>query len=393
MNRQWRQALPPLNVITITACICYLLTYWIDLLCIHLSVAVPEAVGETRIIFLSFLSALYAYYRVRYFHPFYNSKYWQWLCLSPWSVDKPLPQGPVHLIWTDFMLLAVLVLLAYANIPFYALSPIVAFLVVYLLIIVLTFQAEQATFLILFFSLAPLTFYPFTNWYSAVLMLAILYIICYAGLYQSLKEFPWNTKYWKINIVDEYKKQAIIQRVLGWPFKFLNIYDAPRVSCLEAFILSLLLTWWLHAISRFFSGAPVFPLFVILTINVAIFRWGPYVAGAYFPPISLMGRIFTGRLIIPKYDIVFTAPICILLAGTVLPLVLHRQGLDAVWNFEICFFLVFFLAFSLPPTLKKWRLTGAYRIGRSAQLSKPKPQSSADQKIVEFFSAKFESSK
>lgn len=387
MKRQWRQLLPPLYI-TAILCTVYLLTYLIDLLIIRLNIPTLDFVGNIRIIILAAASVLYGYYRVRFFHPFYNSKYFQWLCLSPWSIDKPLLQGPVHLTWVDLAMLALLTLLAYSNISSLAPVPVITFLIVYLVMIFLSFQDEQIAFTILFFFLAPFVLYPFTNLYVAILVLILLYAFCCAGFYRSLKNFPWNTKYWRIDAVEEFKKQAIRQNVIGWPFRFLNIYETSRISYFGAFLLSLLLTWWGHVI-RWALGEPhTFGLLVLLALFVAMFRTIAYVT-IQRPPISLMGRIFTGHLIIPQYDKIYIAPISILLVGIALPLVLHSYGLSKVWNVEICCFLIFFLAFSLPPTLKDWRLTGAYRIGRYVQSFRPRPPNPLDQVLAEFFSAKF----
>jgi hypothetical protein len=254
----------------------------------------------------------------------------------------------------------------------------------------LTFQAEQIVFIVLLLFLAPLVFYPFGNLYVAILVLIFLYFLCYAGFRGFLREFPWNTQYWRVDAIKEYRQQAVKQ--LGWPFKFLKIYDDTGISFFGAFLSSLLLTWWLHVIRWFISEPYLFILLVLLAFYVAFLRIAVY-GGAHRPPISLMGRIFTGRLIIPRYDKIFIAPICILLAGIPLPFVLYLCGVATVWNFEICFFLIFFLAFSLPPTFNKWRLTGAYRIGRRVQRLRPRPPNPQGQAMVEFFSAKFKSTK
>ncbi len=389
MKQHWRQVLPP-RFIIVLLCTAYLLTYLMDLYIIRLGVPVPKDIGRIRVPFLVFASALYGYYRVRAFHPFYNSKYWQWLCLTPWSMDKPLPQGPVHLIWVDLVILTFLTLLAYFNLSFAAPVPVIIFLVVYLIMICITFEAEQGFFAVLFLFLAPFVVYPFANQYVAVLVLIFLYVLCYAGFRRFLRGFPWNTKYWKADTVKELREQAVRQRVIGWPFRFLNVYETHRISVSEAFLLSVLLTWWVHVIRWVICEPYDLGLLVILALLVAFFRTLIY-AGVHRPPISLLGRIFTGHLIIPKYDKIYIAPICILLVGKLLPVALLRFGLDPVWNFELSFFLIFLLAFSLPPKLKEWRLTGAYRIGRHVQSIQPRSPSPQDQALTTFFSAKFKS--
>jgi len=385
MKRNWRSVLPPRHIVLI-CCVAYLLTYLVDLYFIYLGLSEIKEIGAIRMHILVVASAFYALYRVLNFHPFYSRKYREWLCLTPWSIEKPLPKGPIHLIWADLITLVPLTILAYSNFSTAVLVPFIVFLSVYLVMICITFVADRASLVVLCLFLAPFTIYPFANRYFAALVLMLIYIICRVGLRQFFRGFPWNTKYWKAD--KELREQAIRQRVIGWPFKYLNVYGTYEISILGAFILSLLLTWWLHV----FFGDPLFiGLSIMLSFYIAFSRAVIY-AGIYRPPISLLGRIFTGRLIIPRYDKIFIAPICILLAGTLLPFYLHRLGLGAVWNFELSFFLIFFLAFSLPPNLREWRLTGAHRISRHVQKIQPRPVTPKNQAIAEFFSNIFKSS-
>ncbi|MHC4083754.1 MAG: hypothetical protein ACYSWZ_03785 [Planctomycetota bacterium] len=392
MKQNWRPILPR-RLITIILCTAYLLTYLLDLYIIYLDIPVPKNIGAIRMPLLVIASALYGYYRVRAFHPFYSRKYREWLCLIPWSVDKPLLQGPVHLIWADLITLVPLTVLAYSNYSISAPVPVIVFLSVYLVMICITFVADRASLVVLCLFLAPFTFYPFANRYFAVLVLIVIYIICWVVLHQFLRGFPWNTKYWKADMVKELREKAISQRVIGWPFRYLNIYEASGISVFGAFVLSLLLTWWLHVIFWIAGGPHLFiGLLIMLPICVALFRAIIY-AGIYRPPISLLGRIFTGRLIIPGYDMIFIAPIYILLAGTLLPFALGLLGVNLTLIIEISFFMIFFLAFSLPPNLREWRLTGAHRISRHVQKIPPRPVTPQNQAIVTFFSRKFKSSK
>jgi hypothetical protein len=374
-------------------CAVYILTYLVDLLFfIYLGLPEIKEIGGIRMPFVVIFSALYGYYRVRSFHPFYSRKYREWLCLTPWSIEKPLPRGPIHLVWADLITLVPLTILAYSNFSTAVLVPFIVFLSVYLVMISITFVADRASLVVLCLFLVPFTFYPFANRYFAVLVLILLYIICWIGLHQFLSDFPWNTRYWKADPVKELREQAIRRRVIGWPFRYLNVYGTYEISILGAFILSLLLTWWLHVIPGVFDYLYFsVSLFVMLVIYVALFRTGAY-GGIYRPPISLLGRIFTGRLIIPRYDKIYIAPICILLAGVVLPLGLLKMGYSGTWIFELSFFLMFFLALSLPPSLREWRLTGAHRISRHVQKIQPRPVTPKNQAIAEFFSNIFRSS-
>jgi hypothetical protein len=385
MRQSRRTIVPPL--IAGVFFLAYLLTYSIDVYLLRLGASVPEGIAKIRVMFLAFGSFLYAFYRVRASHLFHDAGYCRWLCLTPWSIDKPLPLEPVHPVRSDFAALTVLALLAYVNVPSLAPVPIVIFIGVYLVIHWLTLGAQQVRLLVISLFLVPFAIYPFRNPYIAAIVLVALYALCYIGLRSFLRDFPWNTKYWKADLVQELRKQAIRQRVIGWPFKFLNVYEAPGISVRTALVLTVLLTWWLHVIRWTVDKPYHLALLLLFACLAALVRTMTYI-GTYWPPTSLLGRICTGRLIIPQYDKVFLAPICVLLAGTLLPFALVRAGMNPVWSFELSFFSALFLALSLPPKLRDWRLTGPYRIPANVQSGQPRRADPREQTLSELFSDK-----
>jgi hypothetical protein len=348
----------------------------------------PHEILNLRLYLLGFISALHGVYRVMAFHPFYNSQYRKWLCITPWSWDKPLPQGPVHLIWTDALTLGVLSLLAYSNIPELSAVPIVAFLAAYLVLVNVTLQGE----LVLTLLFAPLVVYPLADVFFAGFVLVGLYVIARMGLHRYFKDFPWSTDYWKADLIEEMRKNAIRQNVIGWPFKFLRIFDAPGVSVRTALCVSLMAVWWVHVLCWWAGESSDLGLLAFGGAALAIFRTAIY-AGSYRPPVNLFGRVATGRLIIPRYDKIFVAPVCIVLAATLLPAALSAAGLDKAWAFKGSIFLVLFLTLALPPALKSWALTGAHRVGRQAQSVRPRQPSPQDQKIGEFFSERLKAAR
>ena len=54
-----------------------------------------------RMVLLGGAAGVYAFYRLCRFHPALNRRYSDWLKLSPWTADKPLPLGPIHPVWQD----------------------------------------------------------------------------------------------------------------------------------------------------------------------------------------------------------------------------------------------------------------------------------------------------
>jgi hypothetical protein len=82
----------------------------------------------------------------------------------------------------------------------------------------------------------------------------------------------------------------------------------------------------------------------------------------YAPPISVLGRIATGRLVISGYDIVLLAPIATLIVGYALPEVLTAFGMHLSIMYPISSSVVAWLALALPPARETWQLTGHHRI-------------------------------
>jgi len=248
--------------------------------------------------------------------------------------------------------------------------PLFIFAASYLLMVNITFRSRQAAYIVLALFLVPLTLGPYSTPLVPIAVLGGLYILAMAGLYQYFRRFPWSTEYWTGDQLEEMKRTALKQNVLGWPFKFLSVCDAPGVSIQMSLVAGLMAVWWTHLLSRRFGFELGFAV-PVCSFYVALFRLARYI-GFHRSPISLLGRISTGRLIIPQHDKVFLAPLCVLLCGTALPVVLYLAGLKVEWVLKGSVFLVVFLGLALPPTMKEWQLTGAHRLRRAAMTIGPK---------------------
>src|ERR1051325_10631744 len=70
---------------------------------------IPEAVFDVpelrnlRSLILGIAAASFAIFRLGRFHPACNHAYATWLKSSPWTPNKSLPFGPLHLVWQDFV--------------------------------------------------------------------------------------------------------------------------------------------------------------------------------------------------------------------------------------------------------------------------------------------------
>jgi hypothetical protein len=86
-----------------------------------------------------------------------------------------------------------------------------------------------------------------------------------------------------------------------------------------------------------------------------------YVAG-YAPPISIFGRVATGRWIIPGYDVVFIAPLAAVAAAWLIMLTGEAAGIAIALYAPLAAGAAVWLALALPPRRETWQLTGHHRI-------------------------------
>jgi hypothetical protein len=278
-----------------------------------------------------------------------------------------LPFGPVHLVEPDWLILGVLSFLAYSNVPVLVILPLIFFMVPYLALLCIAFCYGRGIFAVAVLFLAPLAFYPHKSLYFAAAALLVLYALCYYGLRLQLKSFPWESNWWKLEPIEWLRKQSAAYISRTWPFSVLVHKFEFELPVGVAFIISLLLTWWLHILTWLIEEPIPFGLIGVAVFILGLVRLLAYVCG-YMPPISILGRIRTGRLIIPGYDKVFLAPVIVIVTGMCLPAILGYLGVGYWLSSELTVFLVLFEAMALPPKLKDWRLTAPCRIVRIQQV-------------------------
>lgn len=313
---------------------------------------------------------LYGAWRVIGLHPLFRTDYRRWLEATPWNLAHPLPLGPIHVAWQDVILLGGIVALeSWSNPVAHPLTPITCFLAGYLPVLAVTFRVT---------GLRPMD-YLLAYGVGAVLLLLLaghevaacglgvgLYGAAYWGLRRSLAKFPWDRN--ELERWDRYRKMALNneeQPRLGWPYYRLTT-DPPRVrmDLMESVLLSGLVGWWVFVLidqlvseHNWALGIILFwTMFWALVGRMGIYMWG------HNPPINLMGRLFTARWVIPRYDVLFAAPILAVAAGSALCLMLVELG----WSWWSAtppgITATLFLAFYLGPNLDRWRLTAPARL-------------------------------
>jgi len=278
-----------------------------------------KTLGWIFIIFgLAGISRAFAY------SPLWTSSYSTWLKTVPWNGLGPQPLSPRHLSWQDalFVLLSIPAAWLMKVKPLFTLNACaLSFLIPYLICNagILRAWRQLAIPYTLAFGLGAIALLP-TGW--ALGLIILLYILTVAGRNRAFRTF----------VADSIKPPAPAHDFTAW---FPTSFPTTKVKNPEPIVFSVLLGWLafciLTAIMAFDPGvasglseqyaklqltvvwAEVQHIFWIIAIGCALVRAATYCA-TYWPPISLLGRLATGRLIIPGYDKVFIAPICTILA-------------------------------------------------------------------------------
>jgi hypothetical protein len=312
-------------------------------------------------------SVAYGIFRVAAFHPAYRLEYLKWLKTTPWMPTMPLPFGPVHLVvWDAFSWIIFGWLFIYNGLWGTLIIALMLFVGVYLLFLAFAlFKTGESRF-----AWAILFGFGFAGLVESVvylpLVLLAIYVIGYVGLRRSMRSYPWPIEKPLIPSDANLHGNRPAGMGLGWPYDRLIPHKLePCIGLETGLALSILSAWYLFVISRFFNPLEMeeflHGVWVSAVVGTMAARWCIYRLG-YSPPISLLGRICTGRLIIPRYDQVLVAPLASVLLGLTLPPLLGLLGVQKSISIPIAVGVVLAIAISCGPTLSTWRLTGWHRI-------------------------------
>ncbi len=310
-------------------------------------------------------AVLLARYRVVAFHPYYRADYLRWLKSTPWTVDKPLPVGPVELAPQDALAVGGLMLLSLAQPQTESIELLDCFLFAHLLWIVGTFWKTGVPGFG-YVGLLLLGFVP-RLWASPLVALAVLtaiYLLVHEGLWRSLARFPWATEGYASERNLAVRQEQEFGPSCGWPYdRFLrDVKMARGIGRVDALLGSMLVGWWTYALEDWITARFESSMIAIVLVQLVVAHRGNLYLRGYAPPIGLGGRIATFRWIIPGYDralLVFPMALLafptVLLLGASLGVVPHRC-------MPVVAAVVVFLTLSTPPTLRNWRLTGRHRL-------------------------------
>jgi len=368
------------------------LIWWLGIEMIHALFGVP--LFRLRDIACMGAAGLYGVLRVTTTHPQFDFEYLGWLSLTPWQPHKPLPKGPIHLVVQDVVLIGT-IMLASAHgrtLPWEAVP--LAFSSAYALVLAVSLIAIDQRWLG-YATLALIGLVVRLSYDSSLVALAAALALvgpwAYGCVSVTLKTFPWTGRasQWRDSLRRSFQvfatghKQYFNQGVnfehpqseVQWPFNRLHARAVPPLGREHRVAIAMLAGWWLYVIfsipradeAVMAALGMVYPVGVIIAAGVRLVAYSAH----HHPPISFWGRIFTGRWIIPGYDVVFLTPLAALLIGAATPsllfFTLHLPP-AVVLGFSVTTVL---LVLTLGgPRLANWQLTAPARIvsgGRNAQ--------------------------
>jgi hypothetical protein len=321
-------------------------------------------------IVLLLAAAAFGMRRIRTFHPALQPEYRFWLWMTPWTPAKALPLGPVHLVGADVALLATGVA---AALPFYGVANSLLIVKVFLtaytisLLATLFLTGERFTAYAVWFGLGTMVLFwshdgPFFA--SA----AATYGMSMYSFRRSLPRFPWSFTVPSMKeLLQRPPLPGVQNRMLfGWPFAYLAPGDYYlSLSLVHGAIVSLLVGWSAYVSLTLMpaevqdAGCVLFPQTILLATlaRVLIYR-----VNEHRPPISLAGRVQTGRWIIPAYDRVFVAPLLALALSPLAGILRLAWGVPSGLALPVTATLTFLILMTVGPARRTWLLTAPSRI-------------------------------
>ncbi len=400
MTRPFRRTMPnpwfirvPMAALTIYAIL--ILSLWLRLCLRGMSSSIHWEYVLALTFTVSFQLSVYwlllfGLYRAFAFNPLFHPDYFKWLSTSCWTHEDPLPNGPMHLAWEDFVIVGVLTLTHYLSATFVEgikITPARA------LLLPLVFSLG---YLGVNFSNFMLTNRPVAYGIIIPLLLSLYHpsiavlaagfvtslMVCQIGISLLLRRLDLSLKSdiesplkaiapnIKLNQNLKIKLTGEVP-ALGWPHSVLSrkedrvliqFWEQTTLSAICAILSGLFIIVLDPDKFRSEEGALSAFLFV-LSVFAIIIRLPIYMK-AMLPPISFWGRIFTLRPLIPSYDIIFLHPILVVLLNYVFvkSFASFSYFLPEHIVFAIFVFVLSLMTLNCPPRLNRWMLTAKGRL-------------------------------
>ncbi len=310
------------------------------------------------------VSFLYGFLRAGIVHPFFRAEYRKWLERTHWSRSYPLPLGPIDPTVADGLVLVLITLASTRTLAPPLLPVSITILGYAATVMAASFatggRAGPFAIAVLLGAVPQTQDHP----YVLIAVFAALYVALRLDLEATLSRWPWRISFdpsFKIDIDDVGGVTAVSptttsQRRLGWPYSRLSPAPHSPVTTREDRIcLTIIFAWWVTATGDVSDIVGRFPLALVVLRIVRLLV-------SHRPPISLWGRLRTGRLLIPGYDSAFIAPLVSACCIFELPAIGTSLGWPTPIAFGVSAGIGLALLFTIPPRIEDWTLSGSCSI-------------------------------
>jgi hypothetical protein len=351
----------------------------------------PPELGFPAVLLIGLGTFVFGIYRVAAFNPYFRPAYREWLRLTAWRSPQPLPLGPITLTLADLGLLLLAAGLLWVRHP--GISPFriaVIFSAAYLLCLALGLQNSGPRgfgYAVIFGLGGVFMSVPDLLLESGILIAT--YLVAWGGLRLALiklREIDAGAieRHLVMPTTTPLRSAEISPLFVGWPFGYLGPKrHVPHLSTFDAVCLSLLGGWSLASAMRFISyvqepgpqTAENLRLLVVMSFGGAsLLIFGRMLGCAvhHRPPISLLGRLATLRLIIPTYDRAFVAPFAsLVLLWSLAPRMLANPGPPSILAMSSLLTAALLIGLVPGPSFRDWSLTCDCRIAPAKVPERP----------------------
>ncbi len=339
-------------------------------------------------------------------NPLFNEEYKALLALSPWDHPQRLPLGRCHYTVGDVLGVLMLASLGTASWWLLVWLTVAQGLSVHmgwlwlqvtvgvsaLAMLVLYVLANLANALkvrwcgSLLLVLMPLTIFPHYNLYLSALVLLAMYLLVRHAIEHTLARYAWERPFYEPDPLEQLRQRA--QVLPGYPDELLRLMPTPasqRFSLLRKLAFWVAAALWvelfmstgeilrqaqvggvLHLFGRtlerpgyqYFALDPVVALLGVAGACV-LFNLGNLARFLGQAPIGLRGRVMTGQLIIPWFDIVLLRPLVMLAFGIAMLWLLQSQLLSSHVSLHLTVVGLVLIHHYCPPSPDQWHYTCA----------------------------------
>jgi hypothetical protein len=363
--RNWYRVVLPADAAIVVFFLLWGISYALFTIAVSLGATAWETHSGLTATYLYVVATIYAIFRAVYFNPVENSTYGRWLIDSPWRYPDRLPLGPLHLVWQDVVLVGLFVIL-FPRSDYDVLRLTTSFLLAYSLCITATL-GRVGIYWPVYMNVALFGVFLLAVFDSTFLLLVTLAMYCAAfiGQRQMLSAFPFSPEVRERLRLGSQRQETNVPA--GWPVPpNLRERYSWRISQWNAAGVSSAVAWLSYCALHHFRHQsdmvePAIGLYLYLAIGFIGGRLWVYLWG-YLPPISLLGRLFTGRLVQPRFDYVYVAPLAATVAAIAIPWLAKHLEVPFGCAYPIASGVVVWLCLALPPRREDWIYTGGHRI-------------------------------